>query len=108
VEGSCEHGIEPSGSINAGKHLRGCTIDSSVSVSETRIVACARLQHSSRFERYLFTMYSSVGLSLALSFRSSGERVATKDVLRWTGLGVCTRQRDLSVVFILAVVVLFQ
>jgi hypothetical protein len=27
VEGSCEHGIEPSG--NAGKFLRGCTIDSS-------------------------------------------------------------------------------
>jgi hypothetical protein len=26
VEGSYEHGIEPSGSINAGEFLRGCTI----------------------------------------------------------------------------------
>jgi hypothetical protein len=28
VEGSCEHGNEPSGSINAGKFLSGCTFDS--------------------------------------------------------------------------------
>jgi hypothetical protein len=26
VEGSCEHGDEPSGSINAGKFLSGCII----------------------------------------------------------------------------------
>jgi hypothetical protein len=26
VEGSCERGNEPSGSINAGKFLSGCTI----------------------------------------------------------------------------------
>jgi hypothetical protein len=26
VEGSCEHGDEPSGSINAGKFLSGCTM----------------------------------------------------------------------------------
>jgi hypothetical protein len=26
VEGSCEHGIESSGSINAGKFLSGCTV----------------------------------------------------------------------------------
>jgi hypothetical protein len=29
VEGSCEHGIEPSGSINAGKFLSDCTISGS-------------------------------------------------------------------------------
>jgi hypothetical protein len=28
VEGSCEHGDEPSGSINAGNFMSGCTIGS--------------------------------------------------------------------------------